>query len=91
VAKVYVVADWGSFRLQGFPFEDRVAMAEEIESCNPAMASVSPAGGSVAVSDWRKSSRFMARPHPDSFFTATAGIRIRGPEPLCLFRVSAFA
>jgi hypothetical protein len=33
VAEVCVVADWGSFRLQGFPFKDRVAMAREIESC----------------------------------------------------------
>jgi hypothetical protein len=28
-----VVADWGSFRLEGFPFKDRIAMAREIESC----------------------------------------------------------
>jgi hypothetical protein len=33
VAEVCVVADWGSFRLDGFPFKDRVAMAREIESC----------------------------------------------------------
>ena len=33
VAEVCVVADWGSFRLQGFPFKDRVAIAREIESC----------------------------------------------------------
>lgn len=33
VAEVCVVADWGSFRLDGFPFEDRVAMARDIESC----------------------------------------------------------
>ena len=33
VAEVCVVADWGSFRLDGFPFKDRVATAREIESC----------------------------------------------------------
>ena len=35
VAEVCVVADWGSLRLQVFPFEDRVAMAGEIERCWP--------------------------------------------------------
>jgi hypothetical protein len=33
VAEVCVVADWGSFRLQGFPFKDRIAMARELEGC----------------------------------------------------------
>ena len=33
VAEVCVVADWGSFRLEGFPFKDRVAISREIESC----------------------------------------------------------
>lgn len=33
LAEVCLVADWGSIPLNGFPFRDRVAMAEEIYKC----------------------------------------------------------
>lgn len=33
LAEVCLIADWGSIRLQIFPFRDRVAMADEINKC----------------------------------------------------------
>jgi hypothetical protein len=37
LAEVCLIADWGSIPLTNFPFHDRVAMAEEIETSWPVL------------------------------------------------------
>lgn len=57
VAEVCVVADWGSIRLDGFPFEDRVAMAGEIETCWPLLQPMR----SLHSEDWGTETTLLTR------------------------------
>jgi hypothetical protein len=50
LAEVCLVADWGSIPLNGFPFRDRVAMAEEIRKC---WEDVLQPLQSITAGDWR--------------------------------------
>jgi hypothetical protein len=57
VAEVCVVADWGSIRLDGFPFEDRVAMARQIETCWPLLQPMR----SLHAEDWGTETTLLTR------------------------------